>query len=82
MSTNLSSKTLFFFNIFIELFNEILEIFMISLSILELVFSAIRGFLLNYPSPKYISLLSESIEIGPIIENPYFVTISLTIFVA
>ena len=55
---------------------------MISLSILELVFSAMRGFLLNNPSPKYISLLSESIEIGPIIENPYFVTISLTIFVA
>ena len=51
--------------------DEILEIFMISLSILELVLSAMRGFLLNNPSPKYISLLSESIEIGPIIENPY-----------
>ena len=82
ISTNLSTKTLFCFNIFIELFNEIFEIFIISLSILELVFYAIGGFLLNNPSPKNISLLSESIEIGPIIENPYFVTISLTIFVA
>jgi len=82
ISTNLSSKTLFYINIIIELFNEILEIFMISLSILELVFSAMRGFLLNNPSPKYISLLSESIEIVPIIENPFYVTLSLTMFVA
>jgi len=35
---------------------------MISLSILELVSSAMRGFLLNNPSPKNISLLSEFIE--------------------
>ncbi len=57
---------------FIELFKELFEIFMISLSILELVLSAKRGCFLTNPSPTKISLLSEFIEIGPIIENPYF----------
>ena len=51
ISTNLSVKTIFF-NMSIGLSSDNLEILVISLSILELVFSAMVGFLLNNPSPK------------------------------
>ena len=51
------------------LFREILEILIISLSILEKVLSAIIDLFLTKPSPIEISpLLSR--DRGPIIENP------------